>query len=107
MTPRAIRLYEQHGFITPARDEHEVRFYDGQTVERLQHIAVFRGADLPLRAIADLLDILDARGEPAMRRRLLELLATRSAALDRQRRAIDQIRRRLLQAEAETMARSA
>lgn len=95
LTPRAIRLYEQKGFISPRRDDYDIRFYDRATVERLRHIALLRCADLSLKDIATALDALDRHGLAAMRRCVLDLLARRSEILEGQRRRVESIRLQL------------
>ena len=56
VTPRALRLYEEKGLLTAARDpENQYRLYDAQAHERVKTILFFRGLGFSLQDIQTLL----------------------------------------------------
>ena len=69
-SPSALRFYEGHGLITPARTRAGYRTYDPASVETLRFIARAKRLGLSLDEIRDLVVLLDDRrcapvqGEP-------------------------------------------
>lgn len=56
VTPRALRLYEEKGLLSPARDpENQYRLYDKQAHEQIKTILFFRGLGFSLQDIQTLL----------------------------------------------------
>jgi DNA-binding transcriptional MerR regulator len=58
-TAQALRLYERHGLITPARTDGGTRRYSNDDVERLQRIAELAAGGVNLAGIARILDLED------------------------------------------------
>jgi DNA-binding transcriptional MerR regulator len=56
---QALRLYERHGLITPARTEGGTRRYSADDVARLQRIAALAAGGVNLAGIARILDLED------------------------------------------------
>ncbi|WP_062998210.1 MerR family transcriptional regulator [Nocardia mikamii] len=54
-----LRLYEQHGLITPARSAGGTRRYSGDDLARLQRITALTRQGIHLSAIARILDLED------------------------------------------------
>src|SRR3954467_11450283 len=64
VTPKALRLYEQHGLVTPVRSEAGWRTYGSDQIARLHQVVALKSLGLSLSAIAKLMagsaDTLDA-----------------------------------------------
>ncbi|MGF6882186.1 MerR family transcriptional regulator/heat shock protein HspR [Nocardia sp. GAS34] len=63
MGTHSLRLYEQHGLLTPARSTGGTRRYSDDDVARLARIAILAGQGVNLAAIARILDLEDANTE--------------------------------------------
>lgn len=57
VTPKTLRLYEQHGLLTPKRSEAGWRLYGPADMDRARDIVALRALDL---SIADVREVLDA-----------------------------------------------
>ncbi|MFI6365610.1 MerR family transcriptional regulator [Nocardia sp. NPDC050630] len=57
---QTLRLYEQHGLITPARSPGGTRRYSGDDLARLARITTLAGQGINLAGIARILDLEDA-----------------------------------------------
>lgn len=97
LTPRAIRYWEDHGLVTPARAGVN-RVYDKRDRTRLLLALRGKRLGLSLAEIRELIDMYEQTSlpEPAAReaaqlKRLLDVLATRRAALEQQRADIDAV----------------
>lgn len=66
LTPRAVRLYEERGLVTAARDAIGQRLYDVATLDRLRFVAEARAAGMTLKTISALLTIGDEQGREAL-----------------------------------------
>jgi DNA-binding transcriptional MerR regulator len=77
LTPRAIRLYEARGLVSPQRTGRGARAYDAETVQRLCFIAMVREVGLSLAEIKDLLSVGDRHGEDERKARLRSLVVSR------------------------------
>jgi DNA-binding transcriptional MerR regulator len=62
-TAQALRLYERHGLITPARTDGGTRRYSNDDVERLQRIAELAAGGVNLAGIARILDLEDENAD--------------------------------------------
>ena len=60
-SPSALRYYEGHGLITPARTPAGYRNYDAASIETLRFIARAKHLGLSLDEISDLVVLLDDR----------------------------------------------
>ncbi|MEV0079906.1 MerR family transcriptional regulator [Nocardia neocaledoniensis] len=56
---QTLRLYEQHGLITPARSAGGTRRYSGDDLTRLQRITTLTGEGVNLTAVARILELED------------------------------------------------
>jgi DNA-binding transcriptional MerR regulator len=58
LSPRALRLYDEAGLLTPARVDPETgyRWYDGEQADRARLIVALRHLGLPLPQVAGILD---------------------------------------------------
>ena len=81
VTVKALRLYEDMGLITPARDGNQWRTYGQTDCERLHLVLLLRQLGLGLSAIADLLEKRDHD--------MRSLLTAQEKALLHQRRRLD------------------
>ncbi|MCX5044099.1 MerR family transcriptional regulator [Aldersonia sp. NBC_00410] len=63
MGTHSLRLYEQHGLITPARSAGGTRRYSDDDLARLARIADLTGQGINLVAIARILELEDANTE--------------------------------------------
>ncbi|MEV6429704.1 MerR family transcriptional regulator [Nocardia sp. NPDC051463] len=59
MGTHSLRLYEQHGLLTPARSSGGTRRYSDDDLARLGRIAALAGQGINLAAIARILDLED------------------------------------------------
>ncbi|WP_459963483.1 MerR family transcriptional regulator [Nocardia sp. IFM 10818] len=57
---QTLRLYEQHGLITPVRSSGGTRRYSGDDLARLARITALTGQGINLAGIARILDLEDA-----------------------------------------------
>ncbi|MEV6102937.1 MerR family transcriptional regulator [Nocardia sp. NPDC051981] len=57
---QTLRLYEQHGLITPARSAGGTRRYSGEDLTRLARIIALAAEGINLAGIARILDLEDA-----------------------------------------------
>ncbi|HZZ67175.1 MAG TPA: MerR family transcriptional regulator [Phenylobacterium sp.] len=55
VTPKALRVYERHGLVTPVRDAAGWRAYGPEQAARLHQVLVLRLFGLPLKRIGELL----------------------------------------------------
>jgi DNA-binding transcriptional MerR regulator len=55
VTPKALRVYERHGLVTPVRDAAGWRAYGPEQAARLHQVLVLRQFGLPLKRIGELL----------------------------------------------------
>jgi DNA-binding transcriptional MerR regulator len=87
VTSRALRHYDDIGLLRPARVGHGgLRYYDGESLVRLQRILLLRELGLSLAAIADVL--AGQRDTGAALRTHLRLLEQERERLDRQIRSV-------------------
>ncbi|WP_280346460.1 MerR family transcriptional regulator [Nocardia neocaledoniensis] len=56
---QTLRLYEQHGLITPARSAGGTRRYSGDDLTRLHRITALTGEGVNLTAVARILELED------------------------------------------------
>ncbi|WP_227982164.1 MerR family transcriptional regulator [Nocardia spumae] len=63
MGAHSLRLYEQHGLVTPARSAGGTRRYSDDDLARLARIAALAGQGINLAAIARILDLEDTNTE--------------------------------------------
>ncbi|MFG1796763.1 MerR family transcriptional regulator [Nocardia sp. NPDC049149] len=59
MGAHSLRLYEQHGLVTPARSAGGTRRYSNDDLTRLARISALAGQGINLAAIARILDLED------------------------------------------------
>jgi DNA-binding transcriptional MerR regulator len=83
VTHRALRHYEALGLVQPQRPKGNTRAYDAPSMRRLELIVALRAADLPLSAVAD---ILDREADPVAQARRVNTVV--DAALARARQAV-------------------
>ncbi len=57
---QTLRLYEQHGLITPVRSPGGTRRYSGEDLARLARVSALAGQGINLAGIARILDLEDA-----------------------------------------------
>ncbi|MFE3798830.1 MerR family transcriptional regulator [Nocardia tengchongensis] len=57
---QTLRLYEQHGLISPVRSEGGTRRYSGADLARLARVSALAGQGINLAGIARILDLEDA-----------------------------------------------
>jgi DNA-binding transcriptional MerR regulator len=94
ITPRALRLYELRGLVTPARTEAGWRAYGPEALARLHQILTLKRFGLSLAAIGELLKGRLARLETVLALQE-EALATRLAETERGLQLLRAARRRL------------
>ena len=82
VSPRALRLYEDEGLLTPARKPNGYRCYTSAEMDRLQEIMLFRRMGVPLGEIAPLLSSSAPERRKLLSHHLAELRRER-AELDR------------------------
>jgi DNA-binding transcriptional MerR regulator len=88
VTARALRYYEEQGLLSPARSR-QVRVYSHRDRARLKLILTGRRAGFTLRTIRELLDVYDKEGRTAQLARALPHFKAQVAALEAQRRQLD------------------
>ena len=104
ITPRTIRFYEDQGIVTPQRNGRN-RIYDARDRTRLKLALRGKRLGFPLVQIGSLIDMYDGPGdtEPQLRQ-YLALLAQTCAALEQQRRDIDDTLAEIAQQEHASLA---
>jgi DNA-binding transcriptional MerR regulator len=92
LSARAIRFYEERGLVEARRDRLNRRRYDRRARTRLQVIAQFRRAGLPLDDIEEILTLQD-RSEDAADHvaRAIEKLNVRLAAIEKERSEVEAV----------------
>jgi DNA-binding transcriptional MerR regulator len=89
LTTRAIRFYEDHGLITPARKGTR-RVYAQRDRVRLKLVLRGKRLGMSLTEIAEILDLYDAdKSERSQLLKFLEVLDKRRELLEQQREDID------------------
>lgn len=89
LTTRAIRFYEDHGLISPARKGTR-RVYAQRDRVRLKLVLRGKRLGMSLAEIAEILDLYDAdKSERSQLLKFLEVLEKRRAGLEMQREDID------------------
>jgi len=89
ITPRTIRFYEDQGIVSPARDGRN-RVYSPRDRTRLKLALRGKRLGLQLSEIRALIDMYDSPSDNAMQlRQYLDVLAQHRAALEQQRRDIE------------------
>lgn len=88
VSPRALRLYEDEGLLTPARKPNGYRCYTSAEMDRLQEIMLFRRMGVPLGEVAPLLSSSAPERRKLLSHHLAELRRER-AELDRLIRTIE------------------
>src|SRR4051812_17114271 len=73
-SPSALRFYEKHGLIRPARSAAGYRTYDAASVETLRFVARAKRLGLPLGDIGALVVLFDDRRCGPVQHRLRALL---------------------------------
>ncbi len=81
LTRKALRLYEEHGLVTPERSAAGYRLFDATALRRLELIRRARALQLGTRDLAEFLDIADGCCERSPDD-LVDLVATRLAETD-------------------------
>lgn len=89
ITPRTIRFYEDQGILSPARDGRN-RVYSPRDRTRLKLALRGKRLGLQLSEIRALIDMYDSPSDNALQlQQYLDVLAKHRAALEQQRRDID------------------
>ncbi|CAP40394.1 MerR family transcriptional regulator [Bordetella petrii] len=89
ITPRTIRFYEDQGIVSPGRDGRN-RVYSARDRTRLKLALRGKRLGLQLSEIRALIDMYDGPGDSTLQlRQYLDVLAQHRAALEQQRRDID------------------
>jgi len=78
-TPSALRFYEGHGLVQPARSAAGYRLYGERDVERLRFIGRAKGFGLTLEEVTDVLQLLDDDVCGPVQDRLRSLVAAKIA----------------------------
>jgi MerR family copper efflux transcriptional regulator len=105
LSAKAIRLYETQGLIpAPERTQAGYRTYDQHDLALLRFIGQARALDLRLEEIKEVLDLQQASGQPCGR--VLELLDTHIAGIDKTIRALQELRGTLVRARDAAQASS-
>jgi DNA-binding transcriptional MerR regulator len=101
ITPRAIRFYEDHGILRPAREGLR-RVYSVRDRTRLKLTLRGKRLGLSLQQIRELVDMYESRkDEQPQARRFLAVLAQHRAALEQQREDIEVTLAEIARHEAE------
>ena len=102
ITPRAIRFYENHGILAPARAAGGRRIYSPRDRTRLKLTLRGKRLGLTLAQIRELIDMYESpKDAAAQARRFLSVLAQHRAALEQQREDIQVTLAEIGQHEAE------
>jgi DNA-binding transcriptional MerR regulator len=105
LSPKAIRLYEAHGLISPTvRTQAGYRTYDQHDLALLRFVSQARALDLRLKEVKEILDLQQASGQPCGR--VLELLDTHIRDIDHTIGALRQLRATLARARDTAKASS-
>ncbi|TAG75229.1 MAG: MerR family DNA-binding transcriptional regulator, partial [Burkholderiales bacterium] len=89
LTPRAIRFYEDHGLLSPARRGAR-RIYSQRDRVRLKLVLRGKRLGMSLAEIAEILDLYDAdKSERSQLAKFIEVLSSRRMLLEQQREDID------------------
>lgn len=88
LTPRALRFYEEQGLLKPER-QGQMRVYSHKDRTRLALIVRGRRVGLSVADIRDILDTYDKNGEAAQNAKALQVFAKRIAALEAQRKDVE------------------
>jgi DNA-binding transcriptional MerR regulator len=89
LTPRAIRFYEDHGLLSPARHGAR-RIYSQRDRVRLKLVLRGKRLGMSLAEIAEILDLYDAdKSERSQLAKFIEVLSSRRMLLEQQREDID------------------
>lgn len=72
VTVQTLRLYEQHGLLTPSRSPGGTRRYSGDDLARIRRITQLAGQGINLAAIARIIDLEDANADLHARNRHLK-----------------------------------
>ena len=59
MHPQTLRLYERLGLVKPARNEHNIRFYSDEDIERLRQIQRLTQVGVNLAGVDMVLELLE------------------------------------------------
>src|SRR4051812_13870746 len=92
LTTRAIRFYEDHGLLSPAREGQggRSRVYSARDRTRLRLTLRGKRLGLTLSEIKGIVDMYDSpRDSAAQMQRFLDVLARQRATLEQQREDID------------------
>ena len=101
ITPRAIRFYEDHGILRPARAGLR-RIYSARDRTRLKLTLRGKRLGLSLQQIRELVDMYESRKDARPQaRRFLAVLAQHRAALEQQREDIEVTLAEIARHEAE------
>lgn len=85
VSQRTIRYYEQLGLLQPAeREGAGYRYYDEQTIKRLEKIAALKNLGLSLEEVVEVIELFFADSSAYLRgkRKTLEILRTHLAEAD-------------------------
>ncbi|CAN5650033.1 heavy metal-responsive transcriptional regulator [soil metagenome] len=94
VAPKTVRYYEECGLLPePVRLANGYRVYGDEDVRRLQFIRSAQAAGLSLRAVSDLLEVVDEGASPCSLTRALA--KERIEEIDRQIRTLERLRSRL------------
>ncbi len=90
ITPRAIRFYESHGILAPARAGGLRRVYSARDRTRLKLTLRGKRLGLSLQQIRELIDMYESpKDAAAQARRFLKVLQQHRATLEQQRQDIE------------------
>lgn len=94
VAPKTVRYYEERGLLPePMRLANGYRVYGEEDVRRLQFIRSAQAAGLSLRAVSDLLEVVDEGASPCSLTRALA--SERIDEIDRQITTLERLRSRL------------
>jgi DNA-binding transcriptional MerR regulator len=103
-THRALRFYEEKGLLSPQR-KNQTRIYSRREQVRLDLILRGRQVGLALEDIRELLETYDQEGREAQLARALPLFKARLAALQLERRRVDDALAALARASERLLAK--